>query len=445
MILLRQKLYATAERNPKSRRKQHRAAKKAWEEAEGKKIIVQPAGFNDLADAGEIAKREIQLEKNGAKGTVRLGGLTNLYQQGKNWNDNVDPETIKVGEDEIARRKFRNKTYRSKPYTPNSMILDEYRNKKSFPNRWMEMDKKRNPDKYKRDLEERQKEIKEEVSRIEKSKLDQTKTRLRPDGEYAQNLKYKNKTRKLTPRAEEIRKHKSLGRKIKEGLGIGMSKKAKERIAAKNKEEDRVIRYRLEKAAKNDGTVLNDHINSFLTPANRAEVKIGEGKEFGLVTAHRGDHMAHELGHEYYQSKGKGLGKLAHKLDIGSDRHSNLTLASGISSGIASGINKAHKEAKGEKESTLNKLSPALTSLAVSSPMLVAEAAASKHGMKLIKGAGATRRYQKAARKELTRAWGTYATVPAYSSAAGYGAKNIAYKTEKARLKNKEKKKDDNN
>ena len=437
MILLRQKLYAKAERNPKSRRKQHRAAKKAWEQQQGDRIIGYEGTLGGIVDADAQARDAIQKEKNGAE-TIKSG----FWSKGKKWKDEVDPKTIEVKEDEISRKKFRNSIDRGKEYHSESWLLKDYRDKSGiFGSEELEELRKKSPELYKERLKKRQEDIRKAIERQDKDRLEDTKNRLRPDGEYAQDLKYKYRTKKLAPRAEEIRKHKSLGQKIKEDLGLGMSRKARKRIAAKNEAEDEIIKYRLKRDAKKNGALIDDSIGSSFTPSRRQGIKNSSGKKGGIITASRGDHLAHELGHEHFSGKdAKGIGKLAHKAYIGSDRHAYLTLASGASSGIASGINKAHKEAKGEKESTLNKLSPALTSLAVASPMLVAEAAASKHGMKLIKNAGTTRRYQKAARREMTRAWGTYASVPLASSGLGYATKNIAYQVESDRLRTKKKK-----
>lgn len=439
MIILRQRLYAAADDNPKYRRKRHRAAKKAWEEKEGNKIVVENGGFFEgLIDADAKARDAIQKEKNGAE-TIR--GRDHSWFKGKNWKGDVNPETIEVGKDELARKKFRNKIDRGRKLYNEDIFLKDYRGTGALGNKYLKKYRKSDPELYEKELKERQEEIKEALSRQERNRLSYTKDRLRPDGDYAQDLKHKYRTKKLTPRAEEIRKYKSIGQRIKEDLGLGMSKKARKRIAAKNEAEDAIIKHRLEKDAIKDGIAIDQSLGSFLKPAQREGYKLKDGRKFGVITADRGDSLAHELGHEHFLRKdAKGIGKLAHKLDIGSDKHPYLTFASGATSGIAAGINKAHKETKGEKESTLNKLSPALTSLAVSSPMLVAEAAASKHGMKLIKNAGATRRYQKAARRNLIKAWGTYATVPAIASGMGYATKKIAYDIESDRLRTKKEK-----
>ena len=437
IVLLRQKIYS-------KRRKEHRAAKKAWEEQEGKKIALKKYGFGNLVDADEVAKLEIQHEKNGAK-TAHLGGIIDMISKKDTWKDDVDPKTIKVSKDEIARKKFRDKTYETRERTGSSYFLNDHRDSNSWSNKNLERLRKTDPEEYKKALEKHQKEIKEGIQQVEKERLSATKRRLDPEGIYAKDLKHKSRVRKLSPRAEAIRKHKSLGQKIKEDLGIGLSAEAKKRIAEKNEAEDKIIMHRLKKGAKEKGTTLNESLGSFFTPANRAQATTLSGNKFGLVTAHKGNELAHELGHEHFhvdRDAGK-IGKAAHKLYLGTKNHANLTIASGAAAGVASGINKARKEAKGEKESTANKLSPALTSLAVSAPMLVAEAAASKHGMKLIKNAGATRRYQKAARKDMIKAWGTYAGVPAISTGLGYLTKNAAYGIESGRLR-KNKKTDKN-
>ena len=107
MILLRQKLYA--DKKQKSYRKQHRAAKKGWEEAEGGKILLKDYGIGGTASADEIAKKEIQLEKNGAD-TIHLSGFMDFRHQ-KRPEKTDKPETIEVKADEIARKKVRDRTH----------------------------------------------------------------------------------------------------------------------------------------------------------------------------------------------------------------------------------------------------------------------------------------------------------------------------------------------
>lgn len=116
----------------------------------------------------------------------------------------------------------------------------------------------------------------------------------------------------------------------------------------------------------------------------------------------RADVLAHELGHsKHFQDRDGGrISKAAHK----ATKISPLVPIISIGSGVVSGI----RSEKNGKESTLNRLSPYLISGALSTPTLVAEAAASKRGMKMLKDLGASEEYQKNAKKTFRTAYGTY-------------------------------------
>lgn len=141
--------------------------------------------------------------------------------------------------------------------------------------------------------------------------------------------------------------------------------------------------------------------------------------------------LAHELGHaRYHTDKKAGLvPKIAHKLYL----DPRITGIAGISSSIAAGIDKAKKEEKGEKESKIGKAAPYL-SAGMSVPVLVSEGAASIHGQKLLKKAGASEKLLRAAKKSNGRAFNSYVAGAAIATLGSKAAKNIAYKYKKRQL-----------
>lgn len=119
------------------------------------------------------------------------------------------------------------------------------------------------------------------------------------------------------------------------------------------------------------------------------------------------DVLSHEMGHAHYdkrkvKSVSDAIGKVAHKAYLktgGMLNHTVLAPTAGIIAGVRSGKKAAEKEAAGEKESKLSRHSGWASGLAVQSPGLVSEAMASKHGLDLMKKAGASKKLMKASRK----------------------------------------------
>ena len=160
--------------------------------------------------------------------------------------------------------------------------------------------------------------------------------------------------------------------------------------------------------------------------------------------------LAHELGHSehFHDRGGSKVGKEAHKLKRGIDNLSRsinpllgkskhrLANSAGLTSGLVSGINAGRKEAKGEKEGIVSKTS-ILAPLAIKTPQLVSEFEASRQGMKLLKKAGASKKYRRVAGKNLGASFGTYAINTISPMLLGYGArqlgKEIGRKTVKER------------
>ena len=164
------------------------------------------------------------------------------------------------------------------------------------------------------------------------------------------------------------------------------------------------------------------------------------------------DVLSHEMGHAHYdkrkvKSVSDAIGKIAHKAYLmtgGMLNHMVLAPTAGIIAGVRSGKKAAEKEAAGEKESKLSRHSGWASGLAVQSPGLVSEAMASKHGLDLMKKAGASKKLMKASRKNLGAALGTYAGVAITNAGVSELARGIAYRKKKKKLeKEKDKKKDD--
>ena len=131
--------------------------------------------------------------------------------------------------------------------------------------------------------------------------------------------------------------------------------------------------------------------------------------------------LSHEMGHRHYDKEkaktlGDKIGKLAHKLYRLDNKG---ILAVSVLNGLHSGINKANKESKGEKESKFNKHKSWVVPLALSTPLLVSEALATKHGLKLLKKSGASKELMKSSKKRLGKALGTYGLGAALSIGSG--------------------------
>lgn len=124
--------------------------------------------------------------------------------------------------------------------------------------------------------------------------------------------------------------------------------------------------------------------------------------------------------------------------------HTTIAPTVGLIAGIKSGKKAAEKEAAGEKESKLSRHSGWASGLAVQTPGLASEAIASKHGLDLMKKAGASKNLMKASRRNLATAFGTYAGLAATNAGLSEVARGIAYRKKKKKLeKEKNKKKDD--
>ena len=207
-------------------------------------------------------------------------------------------------------------------------------------------------------------------------------------------------------------------------------------------EENKKIVEKLSKSASDQNTYIgevNIKHNGFYSPI--ANKKSPGSKDFIHLKKEypaSGVVLSHELGHSkhYYGRNGSKIGKIAHDLrsriggiesgisEISGIRPHELSNAGGTILGLASGINAGRKEAKGEKEGIVSKTS-ILAPLAIKTPQLVSEFEASRQGMKLLKKAGASKKYRKLAGKSLSGMLGTYAADALIPVALGYGARQL--------------------
>lgn len=223
-----------------------------------------------------------------------------------------------------------------------------------------------------------------------------------------------------------------------EGISDGSLKMPKLLKPNKLQENEKLTNALLEKAKKEGIKVEKGQFNLGGSP----QVYSPKTKTVYMDSrqAQQADILAHELGHAYYDTNKKAgkLGKAGHKAYLKSGGALSFKVVSpgaAIGTGIASGIYKAKKEAKGEKESKLNKVAPYLVPTAVVAPGLVSEVMASHKGMKFLKKAGASKKDLSASRKNLASAAMTYGTLAAMNAGIGGISKHVAYKKAKKEIK----------
>lgn len=207
---------------------------------------------------------------------------------------------------------------------------------------------------------------------------------------------------------------------------------------------------------------------NFLKRVNKSKDLIQiDNESFGRNTS--SIDLAHELGHSkhYHGRNGSKIGKVAHKLNTSRRKlenkllkkvndskfmnDKNITLNSshiqkgiGATSGLLSGIHSGRKKAKGEKESVVEKTSWAVPTLAYKAPEMIKEAEASRQGLKMLKEAGASKKFLRKSAKNLAIAHGTYGSSLIYPLAIGYGSRQAGKIIGGATVKkNKDKKKKD--
>lgn len=156
--------------------------------------------------------------------------------------------------------------------------------------------------------------------------------------------------------------------------------------------------------------------------------------------------MAHELGHaSHYKGRaGKTLGGL---LGTGAHKAYGYQGATGIGSQIYAwnqGKKAARAEAEGKKTSTWNKIGSAVVPLALSTPVLVSEAAASRKGLQLLKEAGASKKTLELSKGQLKNAYNTYLANSAAQAVGGLVTRQLGKAHELKKIRKKEKKDKEN-
>lgn len=257
--------------------------------------------------------------------------------------------------------------------------------------------------------------------------------------------------------------------------GIGMvgnkilGDKIKKHMESNNTEEGELLFDKVKKLAQRKGVKVDEFTKTGMGPAYSNNTIYTDGTKIDTAgynifggslpgeikktgTGRHGDLISHEFGHAHFdkgRAKGLGekIGKAAHKAYLktgGMFNHSLLAPTAGMIVGARSGKKAAEKEAAGEKESKLARHSGWATGLAVQSPGLISEGAASKYGYNVLKKAGASKKYLKGSKKNLVTAFGTYAGLAVANAGTSELARGIAYKKRKKKLeKEKNKKKDD--
>jgi len=137
------------------------------------------------------------------------------------------------------------------------------------------------------------------------------------------------------------------------------------------------------------------------------------------ISKNTNSNFAHEVGHSRHTFGREGaskIGKAAHSIYLNPTYQKialpgkNAPSLASLSAGFASGYNSVKKERKGEKESKLSKYGPTVAAAAISAPMILSEAAASKKGLQLLKEAGADKKLLSQMRNQYLKTGGTYVT-----------------------------------
>ncbi len=167
--------------------------------------------------------------------------------------------------------------------------------------------------------------------------------------------------------------------------------------------------------------------------------------------------LAHELGHSKYSSadeyrnkritdKGGKLGTIVHKIDSKIPallKNPSVQAVGSFAGGIVSGKRGAKQKDETGKESTLNRVTPYAVPGVINANLLAREGAASAKGLKLLKKYGADKTTMSKARKTLTSAGLSYATIaalPLVTAKAGREVGKHLYEKEKKENDYKKKK-----
>lgn len=196
--------------------------------------------------------------------------------------------------------------------------------------------------------------------------------------------------------------------------------------------EKAVAEKLIKKSEKNGAKVIRDKTGMYFGPASTKDVVYLHGTKAPSIVAHEAGH------HHYFNVSPKKTKKISDYIGKGAIKSYGvskiLTPLSVPVVGISSGIKKAVDEDKGKKQSKFNKHAAWAAPLVANLPVLVSEGLASRHGLKAMKAAGATKAAMKTARKELLRAGTTYAANAAAHAGAGQLTKEVAYHLKKRDL-----------
>ena len=210
---------------------------------------------------------------------------------------------------------------------------------------------------------------------------------------------------------------------VKKKIGRAFGNRyGRSRISSK---EEEVLRKKLLKDAKESGAKVKEQGLS-RSGYNFRKDRIILGQKADAST------VAHEMGHrEYMRPGGSGniIGKAAHKVGGLSrvtqhpKRRLGKTIRGGIFiNGVHSGYKKEKDKKEGKKTGIVTKTKSIALPAALMSPLLIAEASASRKGYKMLKKSGASKEFLKAARKRYRNAYGTYvasSTSPVLAGVSG--------------------------
>ena len=217
------------------------------------------------------------------------------------------------------------------------------------------------------------------------------------------------------------------------GLGLNVAA-LKSMKNAKNdpelKKENEELLKKLRERAEKDNILLeekpgkkkkSDGQNYFIEISSSERKKKKYDKKYkGRIRLDSGSAstLSHELGHGEYSldiAKGAGgkIGKFMHKAAVPSRvlDHPAFFLPARLGNayhGACAGRSSKRKELEGEKDNMLNKHRAWALPAIIDAPKVISEGMASAKGYKMLKDAGASKKYLKHTKKDLTKAGLTY-------------------------------------